>query len=286
MEKILLQIDHDSHANPFDSIVAIDAGVDRLLTFSDVTQIDVESIIYGAIFTRGAKDLHNTAIFFGGSNVEKTIELFEQAQRCFFGPLRVSMMADPNGSNTTAVAAVLRAQQELFLEGQKVTVLGGTGPIGQRIGQLASAANAKVQIASRSLERAIAVCDQIDRATGNRPEPVEASVPAIAAKAVASSEIVFAAGAAGVELLSDNWLKQNDSVRLAVDVNAVPPGGIAGVEPTDAGTQRHGKICFGAIGVGQLKMKIHKASIARLFESNDSRLDLAEIFQIGQSLSS
>jgi methylenetetrahydrofolate/methylenetetrahydromethanopterin dehydrogenase (NADP+) len=36
--------------------------------------------------------------------------------------------------------------------------------------------------------------------------------------------------------------------------------------------------CFGAVGVGGTKMKIHKAAVARLFERNDQVLDAEEIY--------
>lgn len=283
-KKILLQVDHDEVASTFDSIVALDSGVDQLLTYAGVTPLEIESIIHGAIFTRGVDNLKNTAVYFGGSNVAKTVELFSQAKKCFLGPLRVSMMADPNGSNTTAVAAVLRALQHGPLTGKKVTVLAGTGPVGQRIGQLSAAAQACVQIGSRSLERASQICDQIERKTGNRPVPVEAGVPLSSATAVAAAEIVFAAGAVGIELLEQDWLEKNQSAQLAIDINAVPPHGIPGISPTDAGEIRSGTICYGAIGVGRLKMKIHQAAIAQLFTANNLILDLDEIFQIGHSL--
>jgi hypothetical protein len=45
-----------------------------------------------------------------------------------------------------------------------------------------------------------------------------------------------------------------------------------------------GKVTYGAIGVGGLKMKIHKASISRLFEANDQVLNVDEIYAIGESL--
>lgn len=283
-KKILLQIDHDDHASTFDSIVAFDSDIDHLLTYSGVTPIQVEPIVHGSIFTRGPKDLHNTAIFFGGSDVEKTAELFEQAKKCFFGPLQVSMMVDPNGSNTTAVAAVLCAQKHVELEGQKVVVLAATGPVGQRISTLTASARAQVTVCSRSLERAAKVCDKIGKKTGTTLTPAEAGVPLQAAQQIESADIVFAAGAAGIELLDENWMSKNTNIKLALDINAVPPVGIAGIEVTDNAKTRGSITCYGAIGIGQLKMTIHKACIARLFQTNDIHLDTDEIFKIGLEL--
>ncbi len=283
-KKILLQIDHDSHASPFDSIVAVDSGVDQLLTYSEVEPLHIEQVIHGAIFTRSPEELKNTAVFFGGTNVEKTEELFQQARRCFFGSLRVSIMADPNGSNTTAAAAVLRATEHDSLAGKQITILAGTGPVGQRIARLTAAAGGQVRICSRSLARAEATCQQIEQATGIGPTAAETTVASQAAQATADSDIVFAAGAAGVELLDKDWLALNASTHMAIDINAVPPVGINGIQPTDRGELRDGKICYGAIGVGQLKMKIHRAALRQLFESNTAILDIEEIFEIGKTL--
>lgn len=283
-KKVLLQIDHDDNASSFDSIVAIDSKIDHLLTYSDVTPIQIESIVHGAIFTRGPQDLHNTAIFFGGSDVEKTVELFEQAKKCFFGPMQVSMMADPNGSNTTAAAAVLCSQKHVELANQKVVILAATGPVGQRISRLTAAAGANVTVCSRSLERASKVCKQISAETDANLTPAEAGVPIQASKQIESADVVFAAGAAGIELLDEGWMARNTNVKLALDINAVPPVGIAGIDVTDKAEIRGKVTCYGAIGIGQLKMKIHKACIARLFETNDVRLDTDEIFKIGQDL--
>ena len=69
--KILIQFDPDSHASTFDSVVAIDSGVDHLVTQSNVGVDHVESLVHGAMFTRGPADLKSTALFFGGSDVAK-----------------------------------------------------------------------------------------------------------------------------------------------------------------------------------------------------------------------
>ena len=284
--KILLQIDHDETPSVFDSIVGIDSGIDHLLRFSGITPIEIESIVHGAIFTRGQNDLKNTALFFGGTRVDRTQELFEQAKRCFFGPLQVSMMCDPNGSNTTAAAAVLSASKHIQWRDQTVTILAGTGPVGIRICHLLS--NQKeltLQICSRSIDRAEATCASLRKAHPQaKLKPVEVAVPSDAYDVIKESEVVFAAGAAGVELASDQWAKENNKIQLLVDLNAVPPAGIHGVEVVDKGTERHGTICYGAIGVGGLKMKIHKQALQKLFESNDIILDTFEIFKIGEDL--
>jgi len=284
---VLIQIDSDQHASTFDSMVAIDSGIDHLLCRSNVSTEQIEGLVHGAMFTRGPKDLKHTAIFFGGSDVAKTDELFQAAQACFFGPMRVSVFADPNGSNTTAAAAVLCAQRHVNLDSKTTTILGGTGPVGQRIAKIISeSANAAdIRICSRRIEKAQEICDRLTQdgckanlvayQTGSADEAVSA---------VKDSQVVFAAGAAGVELLPLDWQNLEDPPQIAIDLNAVPPAGIAGVEVMDSGVEKNNTTCYGAIGVGGLKMKIHKRAIELLFESNDQVLDVSAIYNIGRSI--
>ena len=87
--KILLQLDTDSRASSFDSVVAVDSDVDVLLCHADVTPENVVDIVYGAIFTRPAKQLPSTAIFVGGSNVSAGEEVMDKIVNTFFGQDRV-----------------------------------------------------------------------------------------------------------------------------------------------------------------------------------------------------
>ena len=70
-----------------------------------------------------------------------------------------------------------------------------------------------------------------------------------------------------------------------LQMNAVPPLGLGGVQVMDKGVERQGIFCYGALGVGGTKMKVHKAAIAKLFESNDQILDTAAIYAIAEALS-
>ena len=287
---ILLQIDCDKQASTFDSIVALDAGVQQLITRSDVEMLDIQSLIHGAMFTRGPADLKNTAVFFGGSNVDESDSFFAAARECFFGPMRVSMMSDPNGCNTTSAAAVLAVQRHIDLENKRVVILGGTGPVGKRIAQIILGLNlgGEIVVCSRHIERAQAVADGLSEfadASAEKQTRLSAAELTSLDAAFATTEtadVVLSAGAAGIELLDERWRETNASVLL--DLNAVPPAGIEGIEPAAAGTEIDGKICYGAIGVGKLKMKIHKRAIRSLFESNDRILDTQAIYKIGAEL--
>src|SRR5688572_258706 len=101
MRKLLVQLDGDRLPSAFDRIVAYDAGADEVLSYGAVAEGDVQALVHGAIFTRGPKDLKNTALFIGGSSMPLADALLVAAREAFFGPFRVSIMLDPNGSNTT-----------------------------------------------------------------------------------------------------------------------------------------------------------------------------------------
>ena len=283
--KILLQLDTDDQTSVFDSVVAVDAGVEQLFRHHGISPENAEALVHGAMFTRGPADLKNTAIFVGGSDVAAGEALAKAVTKCFFGPMRVSVMMDSNGSNTTAAAAVLAAAKHLDLQNVNALVLAATGPVGSRVIRLLVGQGAKVTAASRKLERSEAVCQSILK---THPD---ANLSAVASSdndqlsaALTGVNVVFACGAAGIELLPLEIKKAATDLKVVIDLNAVPPLGIAGVEVMDAGIDRDDIISYGAIGVGGTKMKIHKEAIRRLFVANDLELDAEEIFAIGEQI--
>ena len=137
VKRVLIQLDCDPQPSSFDAIVAVDAGVDVLLRYGGVTADTVEPLVHGAMFTRGGADLAGTAIFVGGSDVAAAEAVADRVRRTFFGPVRVGVLVDPNGANTTASAAVVAAARHLsFATAPRCLVLGGSGPVGQRVARL------------------------------------------------------------------------------------------------------------------------------------------------------
>ena len=290
-QKILIQLDPDPQASTFDSVVAIDSGVEHLIAHGNVSLNQVEGLVHGAMFTRGPHDLRNTALFVGGSDVVAAEAIVQRALSCFFGPLRVSLMSDPNGANTTAAAAVLCAEQHLDWSGKTIAILAGTGPVGQRIAhiiahQAAGIANPPtIRVCSRQLAKASQVCQTLALATRTEffvPRQTENETAALAA--IEHADAIFATGAAGISLLPMDWLSRGNVPAIAIDLNAVPPAGIPGIDVLDRGTQQGSTIFYGAIGVGGLKMKIHKKCLASLFEANDRVLQTNEIYEVGKQL--
>lgn len=285
MRKLLLQLDSSPHPSAFDRIVALDGGADEVLSYGAVTEDAVRDLVHGAIFTRGRKDLHNTAIFVGGTDMASGERLLAAARAAFFGPMRVSIMLDSNGSNTTAVAAVAKLQQAAgALAGRRAVVTAGTGPVGMRAAGLLAKGGADVLVTSRQAESGAAAAEAIRKRFDAAVRTAAMTGAGQASSVLEGAELLLSAGGAGVCLVPrDAWMGRS-GLRAAADVNAVPPLGVEGIEVTDNGVDRNGVTVFGALGVGHLKMKLHKACIARLFERNDLVLDAETIAEVVGSL--
>ena len=285
MRKLLLHLDSARHPSAFDRIVALDGGADEVLSYGAVTEDAVRDLVHGAIFTRGPKDLHNTAIFIGGTDMAAGERLLAAARKAFFGPMRVSVMLDSNGSNTTAVAACTKLERAAgAIAGRRAVVTASTGPVGMRAAGLLAQAGAYVVVTSRRPQGAEAVVEAIHQRFGATVRPMTMADGSGAASVLEGAELVLNAGGAGVCLVPQEAWVGRAGLRAIADVNAVPPLGVEGIEVTDNGVDRNGVLVFGALGVGQLKMKIHKACIARLFERNDLVLDAESIAEVAKSL--
>jgi hypothetical protein len=286
MRKLLVQLDSDRLPSAFDRIVAYDGGADQVLSYGAVGEADVAGLVHGAIFTRGPKELKNTALFIGGSSMGPAERLLDSARKAFFGPFRVSLMLDPNGSNTTAAAAVVKLVRALGgdVRGRRAAVLAGTGPVGTRAAGLLLRLGAEVKITSRDPAHGASAARQIADRFKGQVAHVTARNPGDVREIVAWAEMLLASGPAGVQLVPREVWAAQTGLRAIADVNAVPPLGVEGIEATDDGETRGGARVFGAFGIGGLKMKTHKAAIGRLFERNDLILDAEEIYDLAAAL--
>jgi threonine dehydrogenase-like Zn-dependent dehydrogenase len=285
MRKLLLQLDSSRLASVFDRIVAYDGGADEVMGYGGIAAADVRDLVYGCMFTRGPKDLKQTAVFIGGADMAAGEELLAAATHAMFKPFTVSVMLDSNGSNTTAVAAVAKMLTVVpAVRGTRVVVVAGTGPVGQRAAGLFAMAGADVVITSRKQDAGDRARDLVRQRFGGQVRCVCMTGPADAARALEGAVLGLNAGPAGVMLVPRQAWANRPGLKVVADVNAVPPLGIEGVDTMDDGVTKDGVVCFGALAIGNLKMKVHKACIARLFERNDLVLDAETIADVAREL--
>ena len=285
MKKLLFQFDTDSHPSVFDTVVAYDGGADHVIGHAGLTPDQVGALVDGTIFTRPPKEKKNTAIFVGGSDMEAGEALLAAVRKRFFGDFRVSVMLDSNGSNTTAAACVAKLMTSGSITDKRAVILAGTGPVGQRAAvMLAKAGAGEILLTSRQQGRANKTATDLRERFGLEVTPIEAPTAEDRAKILEGAQILIATGATGVELLKEAPWISNPTLELVADANATPPLGLGGLDMMDRGTDRSGKKVWGAIGFGTLKLALHRACIAKLFETNDQILNAEAIFDIAKEM--
>ena len=284
MKKLLFQFDTDAYPSVFDTIVAYDGGADQVIGYGSLTPDNIKPLVEGTIFTRAPKEKKNTAIFVGGSDMVAGQELFTAVQKHFFPGFQVSVMLDSNGSNTTAAAGVAKLVTSGAIAGKKAVVLAGTGPVGQRAAVMLAQEGAIVTLTSRRMARAEQACDDMNKRFKVNLKPLAAVDHDTRGNAIKDANIVFATGAAGIELLSTEHWQNINNIEMMADANATPPIGIGGTDMMDKAQDRNGKLIWGAIGFGTLKLALHRHCIAKLFEDNKQVLDAEQIFALAKAM--
>jgi hypothetical protein len=287
VKKILIQIDTDEHPSTFDAIVAHDADVDALLRYGGIEPDAVRGLVQSAFFTRGPKDLATLAVWVGGSSVGDGEKVLAEVEKAFFGPFRVSAMLDSNGCNTTAATTVARLAREIDLKGRR-TVIVGAGAVGLRAAALLEQEGCEVTVSGippdRFGDRPHRRARGLSVAEERGLKVVEPQDDDALRDVLDGASLVLAAGPAGVELLPESMWSSIDSIEVLADFNAADPLGIEGTDANDELEERHGKRVLGALAIGGPKMKVHKACVRRLFESNDAILDVDGVYEIAKEL--
>lgn len=298
MEKpyILHMLTPAANMSPFDVNMAVDAGYDHVFTYANVALEDVANLTQDAIFSRGPKGVKRTALFMGGREVGLAQDMLKAAKKAMVPPFEVSVFADPSGAFTTAGAMVACAASALTkvhgttLDGKRVVVLAGTGPVGMVAAVLAAQAGAATLITSHSsLERAQRVAEEIR--TRYQVNVASAVVKNAQDKhaIVGDAHAVLACGKAGVQLLDAADLAQAKNLLVAADVNAVPPEGIAGIGVMDnakALAAASGKaVGIGALAIGNVKYQTQKGLLEAMRAAEKPRyLDFRDAYEIAKTL--
>ena len=251
--------------SPFDINMAADAGYQLVVPYADVGLGQIAGLTQDTIFSRGPKGVARTGMFIGGRDALLAADMLAAAQAAMVPPFVVSLMADPSGAYTTAAAmvacveaALLRQGVAAGLAGCRLVVLGGTGPVGRIAGVLAARAGALVQLSSRNgMDVAEAAAQETAARFGVSLRGCSGGDTAAVRRSIADAEVVLACAAAGKQVVSADDLAAARTLRVAADVNAVPPSGIAGVGVMDdaaplAGAGSGHAVGRGAVGIGAL----------------------------------
>jgi methylene-tetrahydromethanopterin dehydrogenase len=290
----IIFLDTDKHVSPFEQLAVVDIFPDVfIITYNNIDVDDAKKIIQDAMFPRGPKGVKFTKIFVGGSDVAKVDKIVETIKKTMFPPFEMAVLVDPRGNNTTAAAAVAKALQLLLKHGygdlkdKNVTILAGTGPVGFACGVLSALEGAYIVITSRAIDRAQDVAQRINKEVSvERARGVKAASPEEFGKAIEEADIVIATGAPGVRLLTLDVLKKyGKKVKVIVDVNAVPPTGIEGLEPGDEDKEViPGVYGVGALRVGALKNLILVELFKKLAETPKGILDYRAAYEVAKTL--
>lgn len=279
MEKpfILHMLTTAKNLSPFDVNMAMDAGWVSAIPYTNIEASEVQGLVQDAIFSRSHKNLKRTSIFIGGRDTKQAMDMMKIAKRSMVPPFEVSVFADPSGAFTTAAGMVAAVERELdhkfktTLEGKNVLALGGTGPVGQAAAVIAAKAGANVRIIGRQLEKAQHTADLCNNEFGDGITNITAGADADKAEYIKTADVVFATGAAGIELLSAELIASAPQLKVAADVNAVPPAGIAGIDAMSNGTPITGSISgavgIGALAIGNVKYQAQNLLLKRMIHS-------------------
>lgn len=263
--------------SPFDINMAADAGYQMVVPYADVGADAIVALTQDTIFSRGPKGVARTGIFIGGRDALLAADMLAASRAAMVKPFVVSLMADPSGAYTTAAAMVACVEAALLrhgggLAGRRVLVLGGTGPVGRIAGVIAARQGAQVALSSRM---GIDVAEQAARETGQRfgvtLHGVSGGDTAALRQSLADAEVLLACAAAGKQVVSAEDLGFAKALRVAADVNAVPPAGVAGVGVMDdavplAGSAA-GALGIGALAVGNVKYQTQHRLLLRMREA-------------------
>jgi methylene-tetrahydromethanopterin dehydrogenase len=282
------------HVSPFDVNMALDAGFGAVVPYTGVELSEITGLVQDAIFSRGPKGVKRTAVFIGGRNAILALDMLDAARKAMVPPFEVSVFADPAGSFTTAAAMVACAEKALkqkFSSGlseRKVVVFGATGVVGFSSAVIAAREGARVTLVGydgparvKELATDAGARFKIDLAHA------DGSSDPLKVAALKDADVVLAAGKAGVQVLGKAQLQQAPTLKVAADVNAVPPAGIEGLGVHDDGTPLTGTsaVGIGALAIGNVKYQVEAGLFRKMAEAEKPLyLDFGHAFQLAREI--
>lgn len=292
VRSIIHMLDPLEHTSPFDVNMAADAGFDVIVPYHGVKLDEVHGLVQDAIFSRSPAGVKRTGIFIGGYDLELAMKMLDVTKKAMVEPFVISVLADPSGAFTTAAALVAGVERELKdkhnteLEGCRAVVFGGTGAVGICTGVIANLHGVHTTLVDHlSIDTALAKADTYNALCGTTMQGTYASSEADKARLVAHADIIFCTAKAGIQVLNASVLDDAKELKVAGDVNAVPPLGIEGIKrkhfgvPMEYATSSPGAVGIGALAVGDIKYQLQQLLLKDLLEAEPVYYDFRDAFE-------
>lgn len=282
------------HMSPFDVNMALDAGYDAVVPYTQVTVEEIRGLVQDAIFSRAPQAGPRTALFIAGKNAVTALDMLDQAREAMMPPFAVSVFADPAGSFTTAaamVACVLRKLQERTgagLSGRRVAVFGGTGVVSFSSAVIAAREGAQVRLVGYDGDARVKRSAEDIKARFNvAVEGVNGCSEDKRRHIASTAEVILCAGPAGVRVLDEHVLAAAGGLLVAADANAVPPSGVAGIGMHDDGAPLAGTpgVGIGPLAIGNVKYQTEAGLFRRMIASDQPLiLDFRDAYALARDL--
>jgi methylene-tetrahydromethanopterin dehydrogenase len=294
-KSILHMFDPMPHNSPFDVNMAVDAGFDIIMPYNNVNFEDTQRLVQDAIFSRGPKGVKQTAIFIGGRDMSLAYDMLTASKRAMVPPFEVSVLADPSGAFTTAAALVACVEKALADTTAKtmadcnVVVFGGTGPVGIASGVIASLTGANTTLVDHlNIHTAEDTASEYNRLFNCQLQGAVAGSPDEKSALIAEADIILCAAKAGVQVINQALLSTATHLKVAGDVNAVPPAGIEGIKLKDFGRLLNDEtavVGVGPLAIGDIKYKTQQRLLQQLLTTEKPvYLDFRDAFAVARSL--
>ena len=282
------------HMSPFDVNMALDAGYEAAIAYTNVALEEVGGLVQDAIFSRPPKTGVRTGMFIGGKNAILALDMLSAAKKALVPPFGISFFADPAGSFTTAAAMVACVEKTLIdkkkrnLKALKTVVFGATGVVGFSSAVIAALEGADVTLVGydgvkrvSDAAREIKTRFQVDvRAADGGDDTKKTDI-------LAQAEAALCAGRAGVRILSSTQLAQAKRLLIVADVNAVPPSGVEGLDMMANGAEltANGTLGVGPLAIGNIKYKTESGLFQRMIAATKPvTFDFRDAFQLAREL--
>jgi methylene-tetrahydromethanopterin dehydrogenase len=277
---IVHMLDPMIHNSPFDINMAVDAGYEVVIPYSNVKLEEVAGLAQDAIFSRGPSGVKKTGMFIGGRDIGLAMDMLDAAKKAMVPPFEISVFADPSGAFTTAAALVacverdLKKNFDLPLSGMRAVVFGGTGPVGLATAVIVAQQGADTTIVDHfSIDTALDFAKEAKNRYGVNLRSTAAASDADKARLLSNADLVFCTAKAGIQVLNASVLEDAKQLKVAGDVNAVSPLGIEGLGIMDSGeplvnaVNSKGAVGIGALAVGNVKYKLQHALLRETLET-------------------